>query len=1854
MKSEKLNIYVIDSNGDKRTFPLGRLAVEINEWSYSAERMGNFPSITAKFSHIDYLGEEEWSGDEFIELNGCKFFAKQPPIPSKSNEDIRYTYDIEFVSDKEKLNHVLFFDCVTERTQFQFKDRFRTNNTTFSFYGELNEAVDRLNDSLYYSGLYDNNAESGFKFVLDDGIESETKEVSFENVYIKDAIEQISDSFNVPYYWEGNVCHFGSYANKVEIPLEYGKDKGLLGITISPNDDEVITKITGQGSTENIPFYYPNLNQYGNPLFKTEDGDGGEGYMDGKVDIDPDVLEFQRKEKKYSYPIRIALCRYDGNVVDTKSWMKVWCGLPFGEDSREIKDSFHNNTSVVFPKEYIQESTEKDSNMVYISSQGVSGSTSDSTTDGSVNTTSVNTNKTRVMSVGFLLSWDISFQNKRNVVEYTFYHNAFSFNCCKGEKLGFSNLNISIDKDNNNWKWIKNPILGDGKFLESETSALSTDDSVARMLNAYYYETVNDQQVLRVHCGGIEMYDPIILNTRVYYGLQKDMIGGFDRSKCKHINVYSGINNTVEIKEDGKYIFVYEVRVQFSYMLSRTFYQTFCEYYNTSDPNVLRQAVISCDIKLDVVHWINRHFFPSNSSFYDKDYLYGLFYHYIHFPAIPNMGISEKDFYDFLFCEPLEKHGITFSGNLPSHYTATLQKKFDYDVNKLQFVDDFDKIDNLDGAPKIIFDGEYERIQTSTALMPSIYYESKGAERFFKAQNNTHKDEEGNYLVFENEFDEKFPREHFYTDEEIKPSIREIKNKEGQYIGEIADIAFDEKDSDITRDTSNGEKEYVHSYFYIKLRKFDGDYGFNIFTNALENGTMTINMVSGNCNGCSFEINGSQPRNVNGKYVFDNFVQTTDKGKLVKSTDIEDTDCGYYGDYFGNDALTWQQDTTKNEVWIAVKKDLNTFGVIMPNATNNYRPQIGDKFVITNVKFPVQYLREAEKRLDASLLNYMFENNAFGSDFSVTLSRIYLEQHKELADSLTENSLVTIRHNGVDREFFISSINIKNGSDVLQEVSIELSDDIRLIEKVKGGDLDEKLNSTFEKNFYKFRDKIASDTVVEEAIYSKANQTFVSKSGEEDVRGEKTFTNGIRFNADFRISADGEAFIKSAGVPDFLDGLLGSGWKIWRDDSGKSHLTVDNITVRDSFTVTELLIERIKSVGGSIVVSAANGKISEIVGDEETQRYRISFENGINTFVENDLLRCATFVGGSQSRSYWVRVSEADSNYVWVDYSEFTGSKPLVGDECVLMGNVLDESRQSFINITAANDGKPRIDIYNCVSGKTTEGALKTRLGALDGITDSVFPEDNQPNGYGLYSNNAWLHGTFILKNGDDVQTLFQILSGKVESTIDSIRGEVSQDKSILYNTSFLRGFEGWKAEGTSLFFTSSGRFIYGNSKPLSYMVHGARLCREDDRAVLYIRNGAIIQSAETFATKPTLTQVDEDGEIKVRPISVYYSFMYKASEDCDCKVLMEGADASINAKDEVFTPIVDNFTLYKSDEWTKVSGELKYNGSGSFKVSILNGKGAYVYNLVLGTDSADILAARYRTLFAQSDRLITLSAAAFDKDEKALSESGIVIQSNIAEIFSQNEEARASIITIINEDESEIQLSANQIKLEGYTTINGGFVVDNQGTISAVNATFTNCSVVNSTVSGNFTSENKEYGNVVSIGDNASEFSMTAPVSINADTLKPVDGTKYRKVFTTSFGSLTRAFISGNVISTRYAWSEWYGKLNYMNIGDGYGYYVGQRKPPEDGSVIYQQWSHLNYDSLVVVNDTSESTSQTTIQAGAVSILDANGNASLTTKGLTIKGSKGRVRITDVGIEILDASGNVTKTILFSKILTN
>ena len=121
------------------------------------------------------------------------------------------------------------------------------------------------------------------------------------------------------------------------------------------------------------------------------------------------------------------------------------------------------------------------------------------------------------------------------------------------------------------------------------------------------------------------------------------------------------------------------------------------------------------------------------------------------------------------------------------------------------------------------------------------------------------------------------------------------------------------------------------------------------------------------------------------------------------------------------------------------------------------------------------------------------------------------------------------------------------------------------------------------------------------------------------------------------------------------------------------------MTARQSLVALELLIEKARSVCGQLVVSAANGKIKDVV--KQGDNYRIVFEQE-SGFVAHDLMRCAV-TGGTRLKSYWVEVASVIANGVLVPVSEFGGVKPEAGDECVLMGNTENPLRQNLISIAA-------------------------------------------------------------------------------------------------------------------------------------------------------------------------------------------------------------------------------------------------------------------------------------------------------------------------------------------------------------------------------------------------------------------------------------------------------------------------------------------------------------------------------------------------------------------------------------------
>lgn len=537
-------------------------------------------------------------------------------------------------------------------------------------------------------------------------------------------------------------------------------------------------------------------------------------------------------------------------------------------------------------------------------------------------------------------------------------------------------------------------------------------------------------------------------------------------------------------------------------------------------------------------------------------------------------------------------------------------------------------------------------------------------------------------------------------------------------------------------------------------------------------------------------------------------------------------------------------------------------------------------------------------------------------------------------------------------------------------------------------------------------------------------------------------TDGVTFDS---VTSDS---IRSAGQ--FVDGLLGAGFQLWKGEDGRTYLTVDKLTVRQTMAVLELLIEKVRSVGGQICVSAANGRIKTV--EESGEHYLITFEQE-NMFVQHDLVRCQTFTG-KDMRSYWVEVADVTTDGIVVAKEEFEGVEPKEGDECVLMGNTANTDRQNMVLISATEDGQPRVDVMDGVSGKTFDNALRARLGNLDGIKDDKFPADRQPRGNGLYADNAYMKGTFVLETGEDVKTRFEITEGKVQSAIDSVRNDFLSEKGYLNNPTFASGLEKWNSENETVFFLVGNRWIWANGAALSKKGDGASVVTDMGRRVVRIRNKYIRQKHENLRFVPTFPT---NGDGKKEALPVYLSFFYRCAKSGTLKIGFENVDK---------TGFADFNSMEVSEEIAATGGYVQYtcsglwNGTGDFKLAF-DGD-IYLYMLVLSTDKIEALTYKYKTLFEQSERLVKISAAVYDKDERALQETGLMIQPEGTGIYIKDANGKLALIGVgIEETDAEgnkktvIKLTADNIKLEGLVTANGYFKVKEDGSIEAVNGTF-------------------------------------------------------------------------------------------------------------------------------------------------------------------------------------------------------
>ena len=723
-------------------------------------------------------------------------------------------------------------------------------------------------------------------------------------------------------------------------------------------------------------------------------------------------------------------------------------------------------------------------------------------------------------------------------------------------------------------------------------------------------------------------------------------------------------------------------------------------------------------------------------------------------------------------------------------------------------------------------------------------------------------------------------------------------------------------------------------------------------------------------------------------------------------------------------------------------------------------PKVGDEYILWNIRMPKEYYTLAEQEFAEAVDEYLREHDQDRYVYKgrtdyvevarrrLTLDvgrRVRLESDEYFPGTGYRTSRITSISQSVQ---YPSEMDIEVsdvlGKGVFEKIDEELGE-VRHYAKTASAGLPDIVRS--------WENTPASDFNLFSA--KRSRKEFLNKRENDTAQGLITFEQGLRLGgfksgiAGGEFDAAGNAELLSVVVrsllrsPSFVDGLLGSGWQLEMDADGISHLAVDRLTVRQTMRVLELLVEKVRSVGGELVVSAADGKVSGVDMDAAGQHYLLTFEMGC-PFVAGDLVRCKV-EGGAASKSYWVEIASKEGGVAKVAASEFGDALPAVGDECVLMGSTSDPQRQGLILISATDDGQPRIDVMSGVSGKTLAGCLRARMGNLDGIADSWFPADDQPHGYGLYADNAYLRGRFLLTTGEDVLTKFEVMEGTIRSSVESMRNDFTTGQSFLNNPNFGNGMRYWDSDNDITFFTLGGKWLWVNGAPYSNKGSYAGVEYVDGRTVMCINNNYILQKNADFKTRPAY-EPGLDGLLKAKP--VFLTFFYKCTEPGMLDIVFEGCDQTGFQNFQEFHITQD---IAAGEGYRTFEGSGLWNGTGDFRLSF-SGK-MYLYMLMLSLDHIEDFVYSHKTLFEQTDLLVKIATESFDKDGNLVNTTGLVSREDVAGMYAIAGDG--TLQSFVGASAEGVFIKAGSIKLEGLVTANGNFRILEDGSIEAANGVF-------------------------------------------------------------------------------------------------------------------------------------------------------------------------------------------------------
>jgi len=353
-------------------------------------------------------------------------------------------------------------------------------------------------------------------------------------------------------------------------------------------------------------------------------------------------------------------------------------------------------------------------------------------------------------------------------------------------------------------------------------------------------------------------------------------------------------------------------------------------------------------------------------------------------------------------------------------------------------------------------------------------------------------------------------------------------------------------------DTMDKDGNYNQSYFKITLPRLT----FDLYACASIMEQMDINMRSGDCLGCTFQIQVDWDDYKANFYradgTFDPVIHTSPNDGHVR------------------DGIKYP-DSSVGSIEIIVQKDIDTFGKLMPNTYQQPKGESaegendGDQFVILGISLPLSYITEAEERLDESMKQYMLENNVHYYDYPLKFDEHFLAENTGILAQIQNNVKVKFQYGGSITSLFIKQVVIKFGEKVLPQYDITLTDDIEVVMS--------KLGQTTE-DVSKLRVQMSElQKYYSENIINEINDKL-SRVIDDVCLGRITFQQGLD-------SIGNTIFHEDARSADYSSGLGGRGWRV--DKLGNAEF--ESVRIRSFLEVIELLINRQQAQEGDTVFS---------------------------------------------------------------------------------------------------------------------------------------------------------------------------------------------------------------------------------------------------------------------------------------------------------------------------------------------------------------------------------------------------------------------------------------------------------------------------------------------------------------------------------------------------------------------------------------------------------------------------------------------------------------------------------------------